>query len=184
LEFLQTKRRACRSVDYNVIRAAVNTLRAELQIPDTFKTSNCFINSWMQRNNISCRRVTRTGAPEMRTVQEFKALCQTFFEAVQTATTNVNKSELFNMDQTPCYVDTVCSTSLHFRGGFDDVSTMSTRQHQFLLTGDKEVEVNSTGHTKDRFTACLVASSDGRKLAAHVVFKGKRQPKRLSNRYF
>lgn len=39
------------------------------------------------------------------------------------------------------------------------------------------MEVNSTGHTKDRFTACLIASADGRKLAAHIVFRGKRQPK-------
>jgi hypothetical protein len=48
--------------------------------------------------------------------------------------------------------------------------------HKFF-TENKKVEVNSTGHTKDRLTACLVATSDSRKLVAHVVFRGKRQPK-------
>ena len=94
----------------------------------------------------------------MQTVHEMKEICCSFFDAMHTATAKVQKADIYNVDQTPCYFDAVRNTSLHFRG-------------------DKQVEVNTTGHSKDRFTACLVASADGRQLAGHVVFKGKRQPK-------
>ncbi len=41
-------------------------------------------------------------------------------------------------------------------------------------TGDRSVQVHSTGHVKGRFTVVLAAMADGRKLNPFVVFKGVR----------
>ena len=42
-------------------------------------------------------------------------------------------------------------------------------------SGEQSVPVRTTGHEKNRFTVCLSAMADGRKLKPDVVFKGKRQ---------
>ena len=46
-------------------------------------------------------------------------------------------------------------------------------------SGEGSVPVRITGHEKNRFTVCLSAMADGRKLKPYVVFKGKRQIREL-----
>ena len=41
-------------------------------------------------------------------------------------------------------------------------------------TGERSVPLRTTGHEKNRFTVCLSAMADGRKLKPYVVFKGVR----------
>ena len=60
-----------------------------------------------------------------------------------------------NMDETPLWLDMPGETTV-------------------THTGERSVPVRTTGHEKARFTVCLSAMADGRKLKPYVVFKGVR----------
>ena len=64
-------------------------------------------------------------------------------------------AEIGNMDETPLWLDMPGETTV-------------------THTGDRSVQVHSTGHDKGRFTVVLAAMADGRKLSPFVVFKGVR----------
>lgn len=74
-------------------------------------------------------------------------------------TANLDADHIFNMDETPMYIDMVSDTTLEFKG-------------------IKNVDGMSTGHEKSRFTVTLTISASGKKLKAYVIFKGlKNVPK-------
>ena len=60
-----------------------------------------------------------------------------------------------NMDETPLWMDMPGETTI-------------------CSTGERSVPIRSTGHDKNRFTVCLSAMTDGRKLKPFIVFKGVR----------
>lgn len=59
------------------------------------------------------------------------------------------------MDETPLWMDMPGETTI-------------------THTGDRSVQIRSTGHEKGRFTVVLSAMADGRKLKPYVVLKGVR----------
>jgi len=50
-----------------------------------------------------------------------------------------------------------------------------------LPTGVHSAPIRTTGHERNRFTVCLCAMADGRKLKPYVVFKGVRPIPELRN---
>ena len=63
------------------------------------------------------------------------------------------------MDETPCYVDMVGTSTLHFKG-------------------EKNVDGQTTGHDKTRFTVVITIDANGRVLKSLVILKGlKKVPK-------
>ena len=66
--------------------------------------------------------------------------------------TDVQKSHIVNMDETPCYFDLPSS------------STVETK-------GSKTVSIATSGYEKMRFTTVLAVSSDGGKLKPMLIFK-------------
>jgi hypothetical protein len=81
-------------------------------------------------------------------------------------------NNIFNADQIPCYYDSVRASTLHMKG----VGTVGTSSIA-RLAGDKQVELCTTGHEKDRFTVHLLANADGSALTCHIIFKGIRPVK-------
>ena len=65
--------------------------------------------------------------------------------------TDVQKSHIVNMDETPCYFDLPSS------------STVETK-------GSKTVSIATSGYEKMRFTTVLAVSSDGGKLKPMLIF--------------
>lgn len=66
---------------------------------------------------------------------------------------------VLNMDQTPVYMDMIPTSTLHFKA-------------------DSDVQLNNTGHSKDRLTVALTCTAAGTMLKAYVLFKNlKRIPK-------
>ena len=60
-----------------------------------------------------------------------------------------------NMDETPLWLDMPGETTV-------------------AHTGERSIPIRTTGHDKGRFTVCLAAMADGKKLNPFVVFKGVR----------
>ena len=65
----------------------------------------------------------------------------------------LDEHHIFNMDETPVYIDMISSTTLEFKGG-------------------KNVNGASTGHEKSRFTVAITTSASGKMLKGYVIFKG------------
>ena len=47
------------------------------------------------------------------------------------------------------------------------------------IKGTRSIPIKTTGHEKHRFTVCLAACADGRKIWPFILFKGKRPVKAL-----
>ncbi len=61
--------------------------------------------------------------------------------------------------QVPVYIDMIPTRTLHF-------------------VGDRDVQLNHSGHTKSRFTVALTCTAAGSMLSAYIVFRNlKRVPK-------
>lgn len=65
------------------------------------------------------------------------------------------------MDETALWMDMPAETTLDIRG-------------------TRSVPIKTTGHEKSRFTVCLAACADGRKMWPFILFKGKRPVKALA----
>ena len=68
-------------------------------------------------------------------------------------TADLDDQHIFNMDETPVYIDMISSTTLDF-------------------TGEKNVNGASTGHEKSRLTVAISTVASGKMLKGYVFFKG------------
>ena len=66
--------------------------------------------------------------------------------------TEISPEHIINMDETPCYFDLPCQSTVHAKG-------------------EKTVGISTTGYEKMRFTAVLSCSSNGAKLPPMLIFK-------------
>jgi hypothetical protein len=74
-------------------------------------------------------------------------------------TIEFNPEMIFNMDETPVYIDMLSSTTISFKG-------------------EKNVEANGTGNGKTRFSVVLGISASGKMLKSLIILKGlKNVPK-------
>ena len=93
-------------------------------------------------------------------IQQWKrTIAISHLTGVEQLTLNLDESHIFNMDETPVYVDMVSSTTLDF-------------------IGSKNVGHMTIGHEKCRFTVVITISAAGKMLKSYVIFKGlKNVPK-------
>lgn len=108
----------------------------------------------MNRNNLSLRRRTTVS---QRLPQDLIDKVTTFVMGTRRLRHHHDYplASIGNMDETPLWLD--------MPGG-----------NTICCSGERSVPIRTTGHDKNRFTVCLSAMADGKKLKPYVVFKGVR----------
>lgn len=154
-------------INYPRLRAECRKIAAEMGIDSKeFACSNRWIDAFCKRHKISHRRVThKSQAQNFDDLGELKRSTIEYFDNLKEL--NYSEKVIYNMDETPCYFDMCCESTLHFKG-------------------ENTVEALSTGNTKKRFTVVLCASTKGTFLRTMIIFKGlKKVPKiRLPSNIF
>ena len=82
-----------------------------------------------------------------------KNIARSHLTRVEQLTQNLNEAHIFNMDETPVYIDMVSSTTMDF-------------------IGSKNMDGMMTGYEKSRFTVAITISATGNMLKTYVIFKG------------
>ena len=72
---------------------------------------------------------------------------------MQQLTQNLDEAHIFNMDETPVYIDMVSTSTLDY-------------------VGNKNVDGMTTGHEKCRFTVVITTSGAGKMLKSYVILRG------------
>lgn len=86
-------------------------------------------------------------------------ICSEYLDTTRNKLIGISMRHILNMDEVPVYMDMVPTSTLHFKG-------------------DSDVQMNNSGHSKDRFTVALTCTAAGTMLKAYVLFKNlKRVPK-------
>lgn len=120
-----------------------------------FRASRGWLEKFMKRHGFSLRRRTTVS---QRLPKDLVPKVTMFIMATRRLRHSKDYSlgSIGNMDETPLWLDMPGATTI-------------------THLGERSVPVRTTGHEKNRFTVCLSAMADGRKLKPYVVFKGKRQ---------
>lgn len=121
---------------------------------DDFTASRGWLENFFQRYGLSLRRRTTVS---QRLPKDLEPKVASFILNVrrQRLRKQYSIGNIGNMDETPLWLDMPGETTV-------------------THTGDRSVQIGSTGHDKGRFTVVLAAMADGRKLNPFVVFKGVR----------
>jgi len=145
-----------RLVTYSTLREQAIKMAASLSI-NNFIGSNCWIENFMKRNGFSVRKITSVGQEDNRSIDETRVIIHNYFELFKLKSTNIDSMNIYNMDETPMYVDMMNSRTISFKG-------------------EKNTEVLTTGHQKTRFTVVLTISLAGKILKSLLVLKGLKNP--------
>ena len=97
--------------------------------------------------------MTHHGQQDNRNVEEKQRIARNYLTSLPNTTADYDEDKIFNMDETPCYIDMTSLTTLHF-------------------IGSKNVDAQHKGHDNTRFTTTLCISGSGRILKGFVIFKG------------
>ena len=119
-----------------------------------FKASNGWLEKFMNRHCLSMRRRTTVS---QRLPRDIVSKVTMFIMGIRRLR-HSNKyplGSIGNMDETPLWMDMPGETTI-------------------CSTGERSVPTCSIGHDKNRFTVCLSAMADGRKLKPFIVLKGVR----------
>jgi hypothetical protein len=160
-EFFSSEREQRRSVTYKTLQSRIQSSDFKSTIPAEFKVSDKYIYGWARRHNITSRRITHHGQVDNRPVVETLAAVESYFLSLRYASATLPTSRIFNMDETPCYVDMSRDSTLHFKGS-------------------KNVDGADTGYRKHRYTVVLCSCLDGRMLMPMIIFKGLQKAPKVS----
>ena len=80
------------------------------------KCSDKWIYNFCKRHNLSSRRITHHGQADNRDPQELPGIVYDYIRAVDPMTTDLDADCIFNMDETPVYMDLVGQQTLDFKG--------------------------------------------------------------------
>ena len=130
------------AVTYNRLRAYVQTIRQKFNLPPEFLVSNHWIQNFCKRMGISCRRITHHGQQDRRHPDVLRDIVQEYLDSVMSLSTGLEPSRIFNMDEIPTYIDMLSGTTSDF-------------------VGQKNVDADSTGANKCRFTVVLCCNAAG-----------------------
>lgn len=139
---------------FRVTRSQIQHKVLELSQEDEFTASRRWLENYFQRHGLSLRRRTIVS---QRLPKDLQPKVASFILNVRRhrMRKQYSISEIGNMDETPLWLDMPGETTV-------------------TCTGDRSVQVRSTGHDKGRFTVVLAAMADGCKVSPFVVFKGVR----------
>ena len=108
--------------------------------------------------SFSSRKITHYGQQDNRDNVTKRDIATNYLLSMETVLVGYSQNHIFNMDETPCYMDMTGTTTLDF-------------------VGAKNVDTQHTGHDKARFTTVLCISASGRILKGYIILKGlKRVP--------
>lgn len=145
-------------VSYGRLREKAYEFKNELNITQ-FKCSDKWIFNFCKRHSLAKRKITHVGQQDNRPIEEKRELLANYLLMLQSAIKGQDASTIFNMDETPVYVDMLGSSTISF-------------------VGEKNVEAFGTGHGKTRFSVVLCASAAGKLLKSLIILKGlKKVPK-------
>ena len=115
--------------------------------------------NFCRRHELAIRKITHVGQQDNRTAEEKREIAIEHLARTKIISNEYNAEMIFNMDETPVYIDMLDSTIISFKG-------------------EKNVEANGTGHGKTRFSVVLAISASGKMLRTLVILKGlKNVPK-------
>ena len=129
------------------------TIMGEMGIgEETLKISDSWLRKFCKRHSISSRKITHHGQQDKRDLTIQRMISYDHLRGVKQLTAGLGKTKIFNMDETPCYIDMAGEKTLDF-------------------VGSKNVDGLTTGHDKNHFTVVLCICLDGRILKAMVILK-------------
>ena len=155
-----TQREKRLNVNYHRVQEEAHKIREELEIDkENFVCSNKWIWGFCKRHSITSRRITHHGQEDKRDAVYVKRTVEDYLLAVQHLTADLDSAHIFNMDETPVYVDMTGGCTLDFKGA-------------------RSVNALHTGHDKTRFTVVICYSMAGHLLQTMIIFKNlKKVPK-------
>ena len=145
-------------VDFKRIRSIARELLRDPQLAgihsdrvSQFKASNPWIKGFMARYHLSHRRGTTTKYPLTTAEEARRTLSETVNENMRTL--SVNRSRLWNMDETSILFNPCTTTTID-------------------LAGRNSIRVYTRGNAKLRCTVALTIPATGQKHDPFVIFKG------------
>jgi transposase-like protein len=141
-------------VGFRRLREKANIIASEMKF-EGFKGSNKWIKNFCRRHSLSTRKPTHVGQEDNSTPHERRKIAIEHLETVELLTADLNEEFIFNMDETPVYIDMMSNTTISFKG-------------------EKTTEAVNTGNSKTRFTVVVTISSSGKLLKAMVIIKGRK----------
>jgi len=146
-----------RVIKYNTLKDQALQISSRMGISLTASVK--WISSFLRRHSLSCRKITHVGQENQRSHEEIRALTTEYLAKVKLYASKIGNDSIYNMDETPVYIDMVGSRTISFKG-------------------EKNTEVNTTGNSKSRITVVLCISKNGNMMKSMVILKGlKKVPK-------
>lgn len=145
------------AVSVELIKLKAREIAAEFtEFKSNFKASSSWANAFMKRHGLSLRAKTSTG---QKLPDNWEEKLNSFLNFVHLKITDVEKSQLGNMDEVPVTFDMPSNYTVHPKGS-------------------NAVRIKTTGNEKTGFTVVLCVMADGSKLKPMIIFKRKTLPKK------
>jgi transposase-like protein len=145
-------------VNYRRLREKALEIAKTLKI-ENFIGSHYWIYSFCRRHKLCTRKITHVGQYDNKTPEEKRQVAIDHLAAVEALTSDLTSETIFNMDETPVFIDMISSSTISFKG-------------------ESTTETNTTGYGKTRFTVILLTNSSGAVFKTMVILKGlKKCPK-------
>ncbi|CAI9722304.1 Hypothetical predicted protein [Octopus vulgaris] len=126
---------------------------------NSFRRSDKWIFNSMKRNKLTARKITHVGQTDNKTLGEKAQIASDYLDSIPALTADKDADQIYNMNETPVYVDMLSSTTIYF-------------------VGNKNVDACHCGATKAHFTAVLCVNAAGKVLNTMIILKGlKNVPK-------
>ena len=144
-------------VNYRLLREQAFAILAEEVSASTSSTdfvcSNRWIKNFMRRNGLSFRKITHMGQADNKSAKKKSEIARDYLNSINDLTIGLDPHQIFNMDETPIYIDMVSSSTIDF-------------------VGKKNIEAAHCGSNKTRLTAVLCINASGQILQTMVILKG------------
>ena len=145
-EYFKTERAEKRPMNRRKLRRRALQLASDFGISE-FKASGSYLSRFCQRKGITSRAITHMAQFDTRTKDKVQASILTFFDQLNRSIVFYDKSCILNMDESTVYFDMVQKRPL------------------------SQVDVNTNGNDKMRFTVALTIAASGVFLPPYVSFR-------------
>ncbi|CAI9727025.1 pogo transposable element with KRAB domain [Octopus vulgaris] len=83
---------------------------------NSFGCSDKWIFNFMKRNKLTVRKITRVGQADNKTLGENAQIASDYLDSIPVLTADKDADQIYNIDETPVYVDMLSSTIIDFVG--------------------------------------------------------------------
>jgi hypothetical protein len=149
-------------VKYSKIKTLAKNIAARKSIDITdLKMCDNWVYRFCQRYGLSDRVKTHVAQECLKSPFEQCVIVSNYLSSIKNILSIYDPCQIFNMDETPLYVDMPGERTMHFRGA-------------------KTVDIINTGHEKLRFTVTLTINANGDILPAFLIFKNLKKIPRVT----